>query len=150
MSDKVKGAVEMYRDTGFNCAQSVLSEFAPQLGMDRETAMRVACGLGSGMGRSGNMCGAVTGGMLVLGLKFGMVDPDGTEDKEKTYDQVLQLLDRVMAIHGSANCAEIMGVDIGTPEGQQEAKDRDLSDKVCAKVVEDVARILEELLEDGP
>ena len=150
MNSKVKGAVETYQTTGFNSAQSVLSEFAPQLGMETDTAMKVACGLGAGMGRSGNVCGAVTGGMLVLGLKYGMVDPELQEDKEKTYIQVLELLDRIKAIHGSTNCTDLMGVDIGTPEGQREAQDQDLSDKVCAKVVGDVSRILEELLDSSP
>jgi C_GCAxxG_C_C family probable redox protein len=150
MNDKVKRAVDTYRNTGFNCAQSVLSAFAPQLGMDRDTAMKVACGLGAGMGRSGNVCGAVTGGMLVLGLKYGMVDPELQEDKEKTYDQILKLLNRIRAIHGSDNCTDLMGVDIGTPEGLQEAQDKELSDKICSKIVGDITRILEELLEDGP
>jgi C_GCAxxG_C_C family probable redox protein len=118
--------------------------------MDRDTAMKVACGLGAGMGRSGNVCGAVTGGMLVLGLKYGMVDPELQEDKEKTYDQILKLLNRIKAIHGSDNCTDLMGVDIGTPEGLQEAQDKELSDKICSKIVGDVTRILEELLEDGP
>ncbi len=86
MSDEVKGAVETYQTTGYNCAQSVLSEFAPRFGLDRDTAMKIACGFGSGMGRSGNMCGAVTGGILVLSLKYGMMDPGSEEDKEKTYE----------------------------------------------------------------
>jgi len=150
MRDKVKGAVVTYRNTGFNCAQSVLSEFAEQFGMDRDTAMKIACGLGSGMGRSGNMCGAVTSGMLVLGLKYGMADPESHEDKEKTYEEVVRLLERIRAIHGSANCSDLMGVDLGTPEGLHEAQEKNLSDKVCSKVVGDVTRILEELLEDGP
>jgi len=150
MRDKVKDAVEMYQTTGYNCAQSVLAVFAPELGMDRDTAMKIACGFGSGMGRSGNMCGAVTGGMLVLGLKFGMMDSESQEDKEKTYEEVAVLLERIKTIHGSANCTDLMGVDLGTPEGLQESQDRDLSDKVCSKIIEDVTRILEELIEGSP
>ena len=145
MEDKVKSAVEIYND-GYNCAQSVLSVFAPKLGMDRETAMKVSCGLGAGIGRSGNLCGAVTGGMLVLGLKFGMVDSASQEDKEKTYNEVVGLLDRIKAMHGTANCNELLGVDIGTPEGFQKVQDQEDSEKVCSQIVGDVVRILEELL----
>ncbi len=150
MEDRIKKAVEMYKTTGFNCSQSVLSQFAAQFGMDRDTALRAACGFGAGMGRSGNMCGAVTGGMIVLGLRYGMTDPESPEDKEKTYEEIGKLLERFKAIHGSANCTELMGVDIGTPEGMQEAQDKDLSDTVCSRIVGDVTRILEELLADGP
>jgi C_GCAxxG_C_C family probable redox protein len=146
MEDKVKSAVDTYRNTEFNCAQSVLSEFAPQLGMDEKTAIKVACGLGSGMGRTGNICGAISGGMLVLGLRYGMTDPDSAEDKERTYEKVIDLLGKIKSLHGFSNCNDLMGVDIGTPEGLQEAKDKDLSNKVCSKIVGDVARILEELL----
>ncbi len=149
MEEKIKSAVESYND-GYNCAQSVLAVFAQELGMDRDTAMKIACGFGSGMGRSGNMCGAVTGGMLVLGLKFGMMDSESQEDKEKTYEEVAVLLERIKTIHGSANCTDLMGVDLGTPEGLQESQDRDLSDKVCSKIIEDVTRILEELIEGSP
>jgi hypothetical protein len=60
------------------------------------------------------------------------------------------MLDRIMAIHGSANCTDLMGVDLGTPEGLLQAQEQELSDKVCSKLVGDVTRILEELLEDGP
>ena len=80
MSDKVQGAVEMYRNTGSNCAQSVLAEFAPGLGMDKDTAVKVAYLPGSGMGRSGNVCGAFTGGIPAIGLEYGMVDPDSSEN----------------------------------------------------------------------
>ena len=150
MGDKVKGAVETYLNTEFNCAQSVVSQFAQELNIDSVAALKVSCGLGSGMGRTGNMCGAVTGGMLVLGLKYGMSEPDSTDDKDKTYDKVASLLNKIEGIYGSANCTELMGVDIGTPAGQQEAKEKGLSEKICAKVVEDVTRILEDLLKDAP
>ena len=148
MNDKAKGAVETYQ-SGYNCAQGVLSEFAPQFGMDRDTAMRIACGLGSGMGRSGNMCGAVTGGILVLGLKYGMVDQELPEEKEKTYEEVVKFLDRVKELHGYTNCVDLMGVDVGTPEGRIEAQEKNLSDTICSKIVADVTGILEGLIEDG-
>ena len=147
MEDKVKRAVEIYNDD-YNCAQSVLAVFAPELGMDRDTAMKVSCGFGSGIGRSGNLCGAVTGGMLVLGLKYGMVDSGSQEEKEKTYDAVVELLNRIKVIYGTANCNELLGVDIGTPEGLQKVQEQELSDKICSKIVGDVARILEDLIQE--
>jgi len=145
MEDKVESAVQTYKGA-FNCAQSVLSVFAPQFGMDRDTAMKVSCGLGAGMGRSGNVCGAVTGGILVLGLKYGMTDPESQEDKEKTYEEVVKFLEMIKVLYESTNCTDLMGVDVGTPEGRLEAEELELSDKVCAVIVGDVTRILDELL----
>jgi len=109
----------------YNCAQSVLAVFAPELGMDRDTAMKIPCGLGAGIGRSGNLCGAVTGGMLVHGLKYGMVDSGSQEEKEKPYDEVVGLLERIKAMYGTANCHELLGVDIGTPEGFQKVQEQE-------------------------
>jgi C_GCAxxG_C_C family probable redox protein len=147
MSDKVTGAVETHRDTGFNCAQSVLGQFAPEMGMDTDIAAKVACGFGSGMGRSGNMCGAVTGGILVLGLKYGMSDPEASQDKEKTYEKVRNLLNMIREKCGSVNCKDLLGVDVGTEEGRRELKEKNLSDKVCAKVVGEVVRSVEMLFD---
>jgi C_GCAxxG_C_C family probable redox protein len=145
MKDNVNNAVEIYKD-GYNCAQSVLTVFAPDLGMDRDIAMKVSCGFGSGIGRSGNLCGAITGGMLVLGLKYGMIDSEFQEEKENTYDKVIELQERIRAIHGTVNCNDLLGFDIGTPEGLEKVKELELSDKICSKIVGDVVRILEELL----
>ena len=66
---------------GFNCAQSVLYASCDRLSFDKDTALRVACGLGAGMGRKENVCGALTGGILALGLKHGRGD---REDRSRT------------------------------------------------------------------
>ena len=67
---------------GYNCAQSVLFSFCEELGLDAETALKLSCGLGAGMGRQGEVCGAVSGGIVVLGLKFGR----GKNDKRAETD----------------------------------------------------------------
>ena len=68
MSAKTEVAVEKFV-SGYNCAQSILYAFGPDLGLEGETALKVATGLGGGLGVSGEVCGAVTGGILALGLK---------------------------------------------------------------------------------
>ena len=64
---------------GFSCSQSVLAAFAPELGLDADAALRVSAAFGGGMGRTGGPCGAVTGALMVLGLKYGatVADPVG-------------------------------------------------------------------------
>ena len=69
---KTKNEVAMEKFVaGYNCAQSVLYAFGPELGLDGEISLKLATGLGAGMGRRGEVCGAVTGGILALGLKYG-------------------------------------------------------------------------------
>lgn len=76
MNAKLDTAMQKFL-AGYNCAQSVLYAFAPDLGLDGETALKVATGLGAGMARRGEVCGAVTGGILVLGLKYRTRRPTG-------------------------------------------------------------------------
>ncbi|UCF31723.1 MAG: C_GCAxxG_C_C family protein [bacterium] len=148
--DRRQRAVQCYRSE-FNCAQSVLSVFADDFGLDPETALRMACGLGAGMGRMAETCGAVTAAFMVLGLKFGMTDPERQEDKEKTYELVRRFCDRFRERNPSLLCRDLLGCDISTPAGFEEAKEANLMEKVCERVVGDAVEIIEEMIQDpGP
>ena len=69
---------------GYSCSQSVLAAFAPELGLDADAALRVSAAFGGGMGRTGGTCGAVTGALMALGLKYGATVADPVA-KERTY-----------------------------------------------------------------
>ena len=56
---------------GYNCAQSIFYSFCDDLGFEKNTALKIACGFGGGMGCKGEVCGAVAGGIIVIGLKYG-------------------------------------------------------------------------------
>jgi C_GCAxxG_C_C family probable redox protein len=70
----------------FNCAQAILSTYAPKYGLDADTALKIATGFGGGMARFGRTCGAVSGAYMTIGLKYGMGSEDNTELKENTYE----------------------------------------------------------------
>jgi C_GCAxxG_C_C family probable redox protein len=124
---------------GYNCAQSVLYAYGPELGLDGETALRVATGLGAGMGRRGEVCGALTGGILVLGLKYGRGEQHDRSATEQTYQKTLELMARFEQRHGSCFCRVLLdGCDLRTPEGQQHFKELDLLHKTCVKCVQTV------------
>lgn len=131
---------------GFNCAQSVFSAFSEGIGMDRERALRTACAFGAGMGRMCETCGAVTGAFMALGLKYGKVRPEDEPAKEKAYALARELAREFRARNGSIVCKELLGCDLGTPEGMKFAGDHGLHVKKCTKYVRDAAEILEGLL----
>lgn len=79
----------------FNCSQSVLYAFCDELGFDRQTALRIAAGFGGGIGRSGETCGAVTGAIMVIGLKKGMSLPDPLKSNDITYELSAEFLKRL-------------------------------------------------------
>jgi C_GCAxxG_C_C family probable redox protein len=138
-------AVKIFNE-GFNCSQAVLSSYCSQFGMDREQSLRVAGAFGAGMGRMCETCGAVTGAIMVIGLKYGKVKADDDAAKEKSYALARELAKEFKARNGSIVCRELLGCDMGTPEGAKYAKDHKLHSTVCPKLVKDAAEIVGELV----
>jgi C_GCAxxG_C_C family probable redox protein len=116
------------------------------LGLDEQTAFRVACGFGGGCARLGLTCGAVTGAYMVIGLKYGKAKADDNDAKEKTYAFVQEFSKQFIERNKSLNCTELLGCDLGTPEGRTKAKEQNLIVTICEKLVRDAAEILEEIL----
>ena len=149
MKSKNQVAVEKFL-AGYNCAQSVLYAYGPALGLDGETALKVATGLGAGIGRRGEVCGALTGGILVLGLKYGRGGQQGRSATEETYQKTLELMARFEERHGSCLCRVLLdGCDLQTAEGQRFFKEHDLLHETCVGCVQTVVEALAEML-DAP
>jgi len=105
--------------SGFSCSQAILSTYAEQLGLDRCTALKVSGAFGGGMARMGDTCGAVTGAFMAIGLKHGNTELEDEESKTRTYAVVREFVERFKATHTSIVCRELLGCEIGTPEGKQ-------------------------------
>ena len=140
---RIEQAVEKF-DRGYNCSQAVLSTYCEQFGLDCETALKIATGFGGGMHINGT-CGAVTGAIMVLGLKFGNTD-ENKQAKEKTYGKVILYANQFIARNGSVKCHELLGCDITTLEGVQFAREKGLFSSICPGLVRDAAEILEQML----
>jgi C_GCAxxG_C_C family probable redox protein len=130
----------------FNCAQSVLSTYSSQFGLEENIALRIATGFGGGMGRFGRTCGAVSGAIMTIGLKYGQAKNDSIELKEKTYQIVREFTNRFQEIHGSVICKELLGCDINTLEGKDYYNQNNFFEKKCSQYVKSAVEILEELL----
>jgi len=126
--EKSDKAVELFK-TGACCSQAVFCAFAEEFGMDPDTAMKVSAGLGGGVGRMREVCGAVTGATLALGLKYG-------PDKAAVYPHVQELCARFKAECGSIVCRELLdgtgATQGGSPEARTEAYYRK---RPCAEMV---------------
>jgi C_GCAxxG_C_C family probable redox protein len=131
---------------GFSCSQAVLAAYADGLGLPRETALRIAQPFGGGIAKSGDWCGAVTGAFLVIGMKYGRVKPDDTAAKDKTYALVQEFVKRFKAKHGTARCNDLLGCDIGTPEGQKTIEAKKLHQTLCENLIRDAIGILDAIL----
>lgn len=133
-------------DEGFNCAQSVFSAWASELGLDRETALRVATAFGGGMGHRGDTCGAVTGAFMAIGLKYGRLRAEDEETRDLAYSLVNRFVEEFESRHGSVVCRELLGFDLSTPEGERLAEENWPDRMPCRGLVRDAAKILEGLL----
>src|SRR5574341_1082804 len=109
-------------DEGFACSQSVFSAYAPLFGFDPELALRIAAPFGAGMGRLGEVCGAVSGAFMVLGLKAGNTLAQDQPSKQKSYDLAREFAERFRARHGSILCRELLGCAIDTSDGLKAAR----------------------------
>ena len=131
--------------SGFSCAPAVLAAYCEQFGLERDKALKIATGFGGGM-HLGQTCGAVTGAIMVIGLKYGKTKADDNKAKEKTFELVKRLADKFKARYGSIECKALLGCDITTPEGLKEARDKKLFTTICAEYVGTAAEILDEIL----
>ncbi len=132
---------------GYNCSQSVLLAFAETYGLSLEQAAQVAAGFGGGMGRLGHTCGAVSGGLMALGLARGIVIPGDKAAKEETYALARRFQARFAERFGALDCKDLLGVDISTPEGQAQARTEGRYTG-CAVFVQGAAAILSEMLNE--
>lgn len=140
---------ENYHGQGFGCSQSVLASFAADYGLDEKLALKLATGFGSGMGRMCEVCGALTGAFMVIGLKFGRCESDGTrygEKTENTYRLVREVAEKFKERNNSILCRELVGYDLNDPEQRAKVVEQGVFQKVCAKCIRDAVEILEETL----
>ncbi len=131
---------------GFSCSAAVLSSFAEELGLDKETAYKIACGFGSGLSRTDNICGAVSGAIMVIGLKYGKVMPKDNAARDKTQMLVQQFLQEFTVKNGSVNCTDLLGYNLGNQEEYVTARDKKLFVTKCPALVRDATDILEKIL----
>lgn len=136
-----------YFQQKFHCSQAVLAAFAEEIGLNEEQALKLGGCFGGGMCK-GEVCGACTGALMALGLKYGQSDVADLESKQKTNEIAVEFLDMFKKENGSYICKELLGCDLATPAGKQFAIDNNLFVEICPKMVESATLIAEKLLEN--
>ena len=142
MDRKIK-AVEKFLN-GTACSQAILSEYATLFGLSSETAMKIAAGFAGGM-RKANICGAITGAYMTLGLKYSGPNCEESTGRREVYQSIAEFTTEFEKIHGTILCKELLGCDISTPEGMKIAQAQELFKKVCPKFLNDAADLLEKI-----
>lgn len=143
--ERVEQAVSLFNE-GMLCSQAILLTYGTQFGIDENTAVRVARPFGSGLARMCEICGAVTGAYMVIGLLCQ--DDDEKVAKERSYALSRELARRFRERNGSINCQELLQCDLGTPEGQNQFRQDNLVLR-CQSYVRSSAEIVEAILKEA-
>lgn len=137
--------------SGFGCAQCVASVFAEELGISEVTAQKIALGFGGGLGRSGEVCGALSGGIMVLGMKNGVSNMDGEANKaakEKVYSLDQELIRRFKERTGAIRCNDILGFDMNDADARKEATEKGVFATRCNGCIKDSIEIVESMIKE--
>ncbi len=150
MSEREDRIQQIY-DSGFNCAESVLKACQELYQLPgTEMVPKAASGFGGGIGRKGSVCGALSGGILALGLAMGRMDPHDAAARDRIYAKARELSERFEREFGTVLCANLTQCDLGTPEGQKKFKERGLHKNLCSKFVQGVTKWVGKMIEEKP
>ncbi|MBQ7974280.1 MAG: C_GCAxxG_C_C family protein [Clostridia bacterium] len=147
--DKSEKAKELFKQ-GYNCAQAVVGAYAEELGLDMETAMKLASSFGGGMGRLREVCGAVSGMFMVAGLLYGYSSPEAKLEKTELYKKIQELAGEFSENNGSIVCRELLGLETKKDSPQPEERtEKYYKARPCVDLVGDAAGILEEYIKQN-
>ena len=144
--DRVEKAVDYYMHN-FNCSQGVFAAFATEMGFDEKLALKVATNFGGGA-RKAELCGAVSGALMVLGLKYGHCDSEDMDSKHRAYELAEEYMDRFIAANGTVVCRELLGLDLTDPEDMKILKEKNIFKTRCPELVRSAAQILDEMIKE--
>ncbi len=139
---------EQYFLSGYNCAQSVLLAFGDKTGLDESTAARLSSSFGGGLARMREVCGAVSGAAMVLGLLYGYDSPNAPDEKRAHYHRVQDFAARFKEANGSVVCRELLsGVSVADGRDPEARTAAYYQKRPCPRIIRQAAEILDEMLE---
>lgn len=140
---KDEKAVELFLK-GYNCAQSVVGAFCEEAGLDLNTALKLANGFGGGV-RCGELCGAVSGALMALGLKCGFYIERDFKQKGYCNMKTYEFVEKFKAANGSVLCRDLLGINVRSPEDFTTPAAQEAHKTICPKMVASAVRILENM-----
>ena len=142
METKREQAMKLFCD-GFNCAQAIVGAFAKEMGLTKEQALKLSSPFGAGMGKLRQVCGAVSGMFMVLGMTEGYDSPTADKEKAELYEKVQTLANEFKEKNETIICSELLqGLKVDGGHKPQERNEEYYKIRPCARFVGDAAEIL--------
>ncbi|MGD0327134.1 MAG: C-GCAxxG-C-C family protein [Halobacteriota archaeon] len=142
---KADEAVTLFQQ-GFTCSQAVLSVFAQDFGLDRDLALRISQGFGAGIAYTDDICGALSGAIMVIGLRYGRIRAEDSAAKERTYAVVGEFLRQFETRNSSVTCTGLLGYNLSDPEQVAEVKKNKVVMARCPAFVRDAVKLVEKVV----
>ena len=137
-------ALDFFKNS-YNCSQSVFAAYSEKFGVSEYDAKKVALGFGGGIGRTQDICGAVTGAIMVLGCRY-YDESDIAGSKKIVYEKTKEFISKFKNINKSVDCLELTGVNMNEEGGMELFKQLKIHENKCNGFVKDVCEILDELI----
>ena len=157
IEERVAKAKRLFKEEGYNCCQAVVLAYSDLFGIDEVLAAAMSSGFGGGMGRMREVCGSVSGMVMLGGLIAPAADPSIKVDRTRNYALVQEVANEFKAINGSIICRELLGlVPAGAPSAPVPAEPPEPSDRTpeyyrkrpCEELVGISARIIGERIKN--
>ncbi|UCH31367.1 MAG: C_GCAxxG_C_C family protein [Candidatus Bathyarchaeota archaeon] len=129
---------------GFNCAQCVLVTMQEFWKIEHPLEPKAASAFGGGIGMRGSLCGALTGGIIAIGLKFGSNEPKSIE-REEAYMLASKFYTRFEKESGSLFCRDLIGINLTNPKELETARKSNIFQSKCTYFIEKAIEILTNL-----
>ena len=127
-------AAEGHAADGFLCSEAVLLALSESIGVESKLIPRVATGFAAGVARTGNVCGALSGAIMGLGLRYGR-DAPTTEPRRRPYWYGRRLAEAFEEAYGSVTCPGVLGLDIDDPDDYRRYIEEDMWAKKCREII---------------
>ena len=138
-------AIMMVKEGGFQCSQAVVATLGEQLCAEQKQVLRLATGFGGGIALQGDICGAVSGAIMAIGLKHGYDKGPDIDARDKVFFFAQELIERIKAKHGCYTCKGLIGINLTDPKGIKLFYEQGIPEKICHNVIKDCVEIVEEI-----
>ncbi len=140
-------AAESYTAKGFLCSEAVLLALGESMGVESELIPRIATGFAAGVARTGNVCGALSGAVMGLGLRYGR-DAPKTEPSRKPYWYSRRLAEAFEEAYGSVTCPGVLGLDVDDPDDYRRYTEKDMWATKCREIIKTSTGLAYDILQD--
>lgn len=144
--ESIAEKAERLHNEGFNCAETVLKIATEQWGIKDAIIPKIATAFGGGIGRKGSACGALTGGVMAIGARFGRSVGSDTASRDRSYALGLDFAKWFEKEFGSLICYDLIQCDLTTPEGRE--KQRAMRKEKCSRFITRAAQGVLDLVQE--